>query len=99
MVEGDKWEVYIHPELHYRNRGMGKILGGDCVILRTELLQIKGDKKRVHECEPQTRQNCLPSEIAVLDGLGEKPRIQDVKSLISASKRRLDGPLKKMERY
>merc|ERR1712196_257027 len=81
-------------QLHYRNRGMGPINGGDCIILRTELLQIKGDKKRAEECQPQTRQNCLPEEIATLDALGKKPQVADVKSLIDASKRRLDGPLK-----
>merc|ERR1719389_178948 len=45
MVEGDKWEMYIPPELAYGDRGAGgKIPGGSTLIFQMEIIKIKGSK-------------------------------------------------------
>merc|ERR1711924_283199 len=53
MVEGDQWEVYIPSELGYGDSGSGaKIKGGDVLIFKMEILEIKGDKKPAFTCDP-----------------------------------------------
>ena len=45
MVEGDKWEVTIPSDLAYGARGSGSdIKGGDTLIFKMEIIEIKGDK-------------------------------------------------------
>merc|ERR1719478_1320342 len=52
MVEGDQWEVYIPSELGYGDSGSGaKIKGGDVLIFKMEILEIKGDKKPAFTCD------------------------------------------------
>merc|ERR1712232_1007109 len=42
MVEGDKWELYVPPELGFGKFGQPPmILGGSTLILEVELLKIK----------------------------------------------------------
>merc|ERR1719503_425863 len=61
MVEGDKWEMYIPSELGYGDGGSGeKIKGGDVLIFRMEILQIKGGKKRAAKCDVKSKENCEP---------------------------------------
>lgn len=52
MVEGDKWEMYIPSDLGYGDGGSGeKIKGGDVLIFRMEILEIKGKGKRRVKCD------------------------------------------------
>lgn len=45
MVEGDKWEVTIPSDLAYGAKGSGSdIKGGDTLIFKMEIIEIKGDK-------------------------------------------------------
>ncbi|MBQ4813027.1 FKBP-type peptidyl-prolyl cis-trans isomerase [Pseudoalteromonas luteoviolacea] len=41
MVEGDKFRLYIHPELGYGDRAAGKIGAGSLLIFEVELIEIK----------------------------------------------------------
>ena len=44
MVEGDKWELYVIPELAYGGRGSGKLIGPHATLVFTiHMIQIKGD--------------------------------------------------------
>lgn len=45
MVEGDKWELYIPPELAYGSRGAGPIPGGATLVFKMEIVKIKGPSK------------------------------------------------------
>merc|ERR1712083_251795 len=59
MVEGDKWEMYIPSELGYGDGGSGaKIKGGDVLIFRMEIIQIKGGKKPADKCDPVEMKGC-----------------------------------------
>jgi len=67
MVEGDKWEMYIPSELGYGDGGSGeKIKGGDVLIFRMEILEIKGGKKRAAKCNLKTKEDCEPDESEIL---------------------------------
>jgi len=46
MVEGDIWELYVPPELAYGEAGIGNglVKGGDAVIFKVEMVEIKGTK-------------------------------------------------------
>ncbi|CAD7960586.1 unnamed protein product [Amoebophrya sp. A25] len=45
MVEGDKWEMYIPPNLAYGSRSMGNDLPAhSTLIFEMEIIKIKGDK-------------------------------------------------------
>lgn len=45
MVEGDRWELYIPPELAYGKRGIpGIIPGGSTLVFELQLLHISGKK-------------------------------------------------------
>ncbi|KZN64536.1 hypothetical protein N473_14520 [Pseudoalteromonas luteoviolacea CPMOR-1] len=41
MVVGDKFKLYIHPDLGYGNRSAGKISAGSLLIFEVELLSIQ----------------------------------------------------------
>ncbi|KZN63616.1 FKBP-type peptidyl-prolyl cis-trans isomerase [Pseudoalteromonas luteoviolacea] len=41
MVEGDKFRLFIHPDLAYGDRAAGKIGAGSLLIFEVELLKIK----------------------------------------------------------
>lgn len=46
MVEGDKWEMYIPPNLAYGDYGAGGSIPGHATLVFTmEIVSIKGDKK------------------------------------------------------
>merc|ERR1719326_2761002 len=46
MVEGDKWELYIPPNLAYGKRGAGGAIPGDAtLIFQMEIVKIKGGRK------------------------------------------------------
>eukprot|EP00418_Pyrodinium_bahamense_P089915 CAMPEP_0179042886 /NCGR_PEP_ID=MMETSP0796-20121207/16887_1 /TAXON_ID=73915 /ORGANISM="Pyrodinium bahamense, Strain pbaha01" /LENGTH=394 /DNA_ID=CAMNT_0020739263 /DNA_START=76 /DNA_END=1260 /DNA_ORIENTATION=+ len=45
MVEGDKWELYIHPDLAYGGHGSPPhVAAGDVLVFTAELLEIRGDR-------------------------------------------------------
>merc|ERR1711879_139038 len=69
MVEGDKFEMYIPSELGYGDAGSGqKIKGGDVLIFRMEILEIKGKKiKKKKICSPKEREECDPDDIETLN--------------------------------
>jgi len=51
MVEGDEWELYIPSELGYGDSGSPpKIKGGDVLIFKMNLIEIKGDKVDAIKC-------------------------------------------------
>merc|ERR1719264_2308573 len=59
MVEGDKWEVYIPAEVgtwdfHVHN----KVKSGDVLVLRIELVAIKGDKVLADRCNTESLKGC-----------------------------------------
>mmetsp|Transcript_127233 Transcript_127233/g.407191 ORF Transcript_127233/g.407191 Transcript_127233/m.407191 type:complete len:237 (-) Transcript_127233:210-920(-) len=59
MVEGDKWEMYIPSDLGYGDGGSPpKIMGGDVLIFRMEILKIKGSKAPADKCDPDTTKGC-----------------------------------------
>eukprot|EP00392_Amoebophrya_sp_AT5.2_P016868 g17175.t1 len=46
MVQGDKWEMYIPPELAYGERAMGQdIPAGSTLVFTMEIMKIKGATK------------------------------------------------------
>merc|ERR1719183_2243738 len=46
MVEGDKWEMYIPPELAYGENGSPPTIPGDStLVFQMEIIKIKGDTK------------------------------------------------------
>merc|ERR1711948_122999 len=71
MVEGDKWEMYIPSELGYGDGGSGaKIKGGDVLIFRMEILEIKGDKKPADRCDIESLKGCSDKQKAYLEKQG-----------------------------
>merc|ERR1719305_2004888 len=59
MVEGDKWEMYIPSDLGYGDGGSGpKIKGGDVLIFRMEIVEIKGDKVPADRCDFESKKGC-----------------------------------------
>merc|ERR1712187_179126 len=68
MVEGDKWEMYIPSELGYGDGGSGaKIKGGDVLIFRMEIIQIKGGKKPADKCDPESKKGCNEKQLAYIE--------------------------------
>mmetsp|Transcript_48944 Transcript_48944/g.85170 ORF Transcript_48944/g.85170 Transcript_48944/m.85170 type:complete len:244 (+) Transcript_48944:66-797(+) len=98
MVEGDRWELYIHSELAYGDNGIERILGGDLLILRLELLRIKGLKTRAAVCDPKSREGCAPDEIELLESLGANPSTDSMKAMEASITKKLNGALKPVER-
>ena len=46
MVQGDKWEMYIPPDLAYGERAMGRdIPAGSTLVFTMEIMKIKGATK------------------------------------------------------
>lgn len=61
MVEGDKWELYVPPELAYGDSGRPpNIQGGDALIFVMELVSIVIDKD---ECDLLTLQGCSKKDL------------------------------------
>mmetsp|Transcript_10608 Transcript_10608/g.31913 ORF Transcript_10608/g.31913 Transcript_10608/m.31913 type:complete len:122 (+) Transcript_10608:1-366(+) len=90
MVEGDKWELYIPPDLGYGDKGSGdKIKGGDVLIFRMELLKIKGGKRRIAKCNFKTRENCEPQEAELLEGWADKS-VEELKQGLAAVRAQKD---------
>mmetsp|Transcript_115037 Transcript_115037/g.320487 ORF Transcript_115037/g.320487 Transcript_115037/m.320487 type:complete len:102 (+) Transcript_115037:1-306(+) len=45
MVEGDKWEVYVHPNLAYGEQGsQPHVACGDVLVFTIELVEIRGER-------------------------------------------------------
>jgi FKBP-type peptidyl-prolyl cis-trans isomerase FklB len=42
MKEGDKWTLFVPPELGYGERGVGPIPGNTVLIFDVELIEVKG---------------------------------------------------------
>ncbi|CAK0872108.1 unnamed protein product [Prorocentrum cordatum] len=98
MVEGDKWEMYIPSELGYGDGGSGeKIKGGDVLIFRMEILQIKGAKKRAAKCDFKTKENCEADEVEALEAWGKKP-LEELSAEVARLKKKSGGALKAEER-
>merc|ERR1719276_325258 len=94
MVEGDKWEMYIPSELGYGDGGSGeKIKGGDVLIFRMEILQIKGGKKRAAKCDVKSKENCEPDELEILDQWGGKG-LKEISTEVAKLKAQTDSVLK-----
>ena len=45
MGEGDKWILWLPPELAYGNKQQGKIPPGSVLVFELELLKVLGDSK------------------------------------------------------
>merc|ERR1712178_71974 len=55
MVEGEKWEMYIPPDLAYGERGAGgKIPGGSTLVFQMEIVKILGDTVPAVHCNVET---------------------------------------------
>merc|ERR1712066_965555 len=94
MVEGDKWEMYIPSELGYGDGGSGeKIKGGDMLIFRMEILEIKGGKRRAAKCDPATKENCESDEVEALEKWGKVP-IANLQAELKALEKKSDEVLK-----
>lgn len=81
MVEGDKWEMYIPSDLGYGEGGSGaKIKGGDVLIFRMEILQIKGEKKPADKCDIDSLAGCNDKQKAYVEkqkkATGEKRKAE-----------------------
>eukprot|EP00928_Gymnodinium_smaydae_P092998 TRINITY_DN77009_c0_g1_i1.p1 TRINITY_DN77009_c0_g1~~TRINITY_DN77009_c0_g1_i1.p1 ORF type:complete len:282 (-),score=49.31 TRINITY_DN77009_c0_g1_i1:43-804(-) len=85
MVEGDRWEVYIPPELGYGNDGWGgQVKGDDVLIVRMELVEIQGGKEPAEKCNIEDWSGCSERQKLYLDRM----------MTASAAKRRVE--LKKL---
>jgi len=76
MVEGDKWELYIAPDLAYGDKATGKyIKPGDALIYTVEMLEIKGTTLpdgKVVRCNVDTLEKCNDKEIEYLARMKKK---------------------------
>lgn len=76
MVEGDEWELYIPSELAYGNGGSGAhIKGGDALIFRMEMIEIKGTKtadRNEVRCNVTSLKNCNDKEVKYVASAKEK---------------------------
>lgn len=104
MKEGDKWEMYIPSELGYGENGTGdKIKGGDVLVFRMEMLNIKGKKKRVVKCNFETEEGCDEEELAMykpykdMNADQRKEKADEVKKEIDELEERMKKPFKKDE--
>merc|ERR1712232_1044779 len=71
MVEGDKWEMYIPSELGYGEGGQGgKIKGGDVLVFRMEIVNIKGSKKPADKCDIDTKKGCNDKQTKFIEKHG-----------------------------
>eukprot|EP00747_Dinoflagellata_sp_TGD_P167155 gnl/TRDRNA2_/TRDRNA2_191101_c0_seq1.p1 gnl/TRDRNA2_/TRDRNA2_191101_c0~~gnl/TRDRNA2_/TRDRNA2_191101_c0_seq1.p1 ORF type:complete len:335 (+),score=82.13 gnl/TRDRNA2_/TRDRNA2_191101_c0_seq1:69-1007(+) len=106
MVEGDKWDLFIPSELAYGEDG-GKHWGkedlvkpGDVIIMRLELLKIKGEKtprKRIAFCDVKSREGCSEEEESFLNEWTKKP-LSRIEEQLKVLKKKLDTVLKTAER-
>jgi len=68
MVEGDKWEMYIPSDLGYGDGGSGaKIKGGDVLVFRMEILNIKGETKPADKCDVESLSGCNDKQKAYVE--------------------------------
>jgi len=73
MSEGDKWEIVLPAKLGYGDAGSPpKVLKGDALIFRLELLEIKSHKVK-GECTMETRAACDASELELIAKWENKP--------------------------
>merc|ERR1712014_157577 len=87
MVEGDKWEMCIPSELGYGDGGQGgKIKGGDVLIFRMEIVNIKGNKKPADKCDIDTQKGCNDKQVKFVDKFSGKTKEQRAGEL-----KRLEG--------
>mmetsp|Transcript_108543 Transcript_108543/g.188486 ORF Transcript_108543/g.188486 Transcript_108543/m.188486 type:complete len:238 (-) Transcript_108543:105-818(-) len=99
MVVGDKWEVYIPADLGFGRLGKGKkVQGGDCLILRMELMKIKGKKTRARHCNFETREFCEPHEIETLDKWAKAPSDKKMDKEVKSLEKILTTALKPEKR-
>ena len=95
MVEGDKWEMYIPSDLGYGDGGSGeKIKGGDVLIFRMEILNIKGGKKRLVKCDFKTKEGCDEDEVEAWTAWEGKP-LADLEAEIAVLQAKSKEPQKK----
>jgi len=65
MVEGDKWEMYIPSDLGYGDSGSPpKIQGGDVLIFRMEIVNIKGESVPADKCDVESMKGCNDKQTA-----------------------------------
>eukprot|EP00588_Corethron_pennatum_P004117 CAMPEP_0194297844 /NCGR_PEP_ID=MMETSP0169-20130528/59837_1 /TAXON_ID=218684 /ORGANISM="Corethron pennatum, Strain L29A3" /LENGTH=232 /DNA_ID=CAMNT_0039047767 /DNA_START=576 /DNA_END=1274 /DNA_ORIENTATION=- len=68
MVEGDKFQLFIPAELAYGDMGSrGSIKGGEALIFSLEMLEIKGNKIAVAQCNVSTLDGCNEREAAYIE--------------------------------
>eukprot|EP00545_Synedropsis_sp_CCMP1620_P005746 CAMPEP_0119013434 /NCGR_PEP_ID=MMETSP1176-20130426/8449_1 /TAXON_ID=265551 /ORGANISM="Synedropsis recta cf, Strain CCMP1620" /LENGTH=239 /DNA_ID=CAMNT_0006966525 /DNA_START=13 /DNA_END=732 /DNA_ORIENTATION=- len=73
MQVGDKFELYIPPELAYGDEGAGKLIpGGAVLIFQMEMLEIKGDKLPALTCDPADPKTCSDKENAYVAKMRQK---------------------------
>jgi FKBP-type peptidyl-prolyl cis-trans isomerase FklB len=82
MVEGDKWELYIPPDLGYGDNGAGgDIPPGATLIFVMELQTINGDKVPAIKCDASTGTNCNEQETKYLTKMKVKSGSDQTKEL------------------
>mmetsp|Transcript_17952 Transcript_17952/g.26571 ORF Transcript_17952/g.26571 Transcript_17952/m.26571 type:complete len:251 (+) Transcript_17952:106-858(+) len=83
MVEGDKFEMYVPPELAYGDAGTatGSIPGGATLIFKMEILEINGDKVPALTCNATTTENCNEKEQAYITKMQAKSKDDQQKQL------------------
>ena len=63
MVEGDRWEVYCPPKLASQ---LGADITGEVFIFDMTMIEIVGEKKRVHACTIDMTVACTDQEVAYI---------------------------------
>jgi FKBP-type peptidyl-prolyl cis-trans isomerase FklB len=82
MVEGDKWELYIPPDLGYGDSGAGgDIPAGATLIFVMELQTITGDKVPAVKCDARTGTDCNEQETKYLTKIKVKSASEQAKEL------------------
>jgi FKBP-type peptidyl-prolyl cis-trans isomerase FklB len=82
MVEGDKWELYIPPDLGYGDSGAGgDIPPGATLIFVMELQTINGNKVPAVTCDATTGTDCNEQETKYLAKMKVKSGSDQAKEL------------------
>ena len=69
MVQGDKWELYVPPELGYGERGHPPDIPGNAVLVFTmEMVAVDCDQKTLaFKCNLATGEGCSERELKYLE--------------------------------
>ena len=82
MVEGDKWELYIHSDLAYGDQGTGAdIPGGATLIFIIEMKEILGEKVPALSCDVVSLKGCNDKEVKYTEKMKVKSVDDQMKEL------------------